>query len=364
MILLAGASVAVLASTAADAVTFTFTGSVQTFNVTQTGLYDLRALGGQGGNGPNTQQGGAGAAVYGRFALNSGDVLSIVVGGKGGNSVLFAGGGGGTFIYKDLATPLAIAGGGGGSSFKAMGGRAGGTSYTDFSPPGNGVFSGAFDGCGYSNDATNSVSGGGGGGNTCVNDDPPFFGGRGGGSTGGQAGTFSPDGFGGEGGGSSSFDRTGLNDGEGGGGGGGFFGSGSDSKSGVAGGFGGPAGFLGGGNGGFGGGGGGGGIGGYSGGAGGGGGFSGGGGGASGYAGGAGGSFLAPIGSNFCVTGVGSYYCGFDQDIFGNSYGNGLATIDLFSATGAVPEPSTWAMLITGFGGIGAMLRRRRLRTA
>lgn len=28
--------------------------------------------------------------------------------------------------------------------------------------------------------------------------------------------------------------------------------------------------------------------------------------------------------------------------------------------TGAVPEPTTWALMITGFGGAGAMLRRRR----
>ena len=29
-------------------------------------------------------------------------------------------------------------------------------------------------------------------------------------------------------------------------------------------------------------------------------------------------------------------------------------------ATGAVPEPATWAMLICGFGGVGSILRRRR----
>jgi hypothetical protein len=31
-------------------------------------------------------------------------------------------------------------------------------------------------------------------------------------------------------------------------------------------------------------------------------------------------------------------------------------------ATGGVPEPATWAMLIAGFGGVGAMMRRRRSR--
>ena len=30
------------------------------------------------------------------------------------------------------------------------------------------------------------------------------------------------------------------------------------------------------------------------------------------------------------------------------------------SATGPVPEPATWAMILTGFGGIGALVRRRR----
>jgi hypothetical protein len=33
------------------------------------------------------------------------------------------------------------------------------------------------------------------------------------------------------------------------------------------------------------------------------------------------------------------------------------------SATGAVPEPATWAMMLLGFGGLGAILRRQR-RTA
>jgi opacity protein-like surface antigen len=33
-------------------------------------------------------------------------------------------------------------------------------------------------------------------------------------------------------------------------------------------------------------------------------------------------------------------------------------------ATGGVPEPATWAMMLTGFGGLGAVLRRRRLHGA
>jgi hypothetical protein len=34
------------------------------------------------------------------------------------------------------------------------------------------------------------------------------------------------------------------------------------------------------------------------------------------------------------------------------------------TSVGAVPEPGTWAMLIAGFGLVGAMVRRKRLRTA
>ena len=28
--------------------------------------------------------------------------------------------------------------------------------------------------------------------------------------------------------------------------------------------------------------------------------------------------------------------------------------------SGGVPEPATWAMMLTGFGGLGALMRRRR----
>jgi len=44
----------------------------------------------------------------------------------------------------------------------------------------------------------------------------------------------------------------------------------------------------------------------------------------------------------------------------------GPMTFDNFSVTGsaAVPEPGTWALMILGFGGAGAALRRRRTATA
>jgi hypothetical protein len=41
-----------------------------------------------------------------------------------------------------------------------------------------------------------------------------------------------------------------------------------------------------------------------------------------------------------------------------------IAAIDGISLTGGVPEPASWALMLTGFGGLGVVLRRRRSRTA
>jgi hypothetical protein len=38
----------------------------------------------------------------------------------------------------------------------------------------------------------------------------------------------------------------------------------------------------------------------------------------------------------------------------------GFVTATSSALAGAVPEPATWAMMLVGFGGLGAMLRRRR----
>ena len=34
--------------------------------------------------------------------------------------------------------------------------------------------------------------------------------------------------------------------------------------------------------------------------------------------------------------------------------------VDRSDLTAGVPEPATWALMILGFGGVGALLRRRR----
>lgn len=284
-----GALIAAFTASAADAASFVYTGSVQSFVVTQNGLYDLVAAGAQGG-GINA---GLGARVSGRLALTSGTTLYVVVGGQGtdigGPVVKAGGGGGGTFIYKNLSTPLVVAGGGSGHAFTVAG--------------------------------NNGVVGTRGGDATCISGGVSF------GGTGGSDGN---------GGGGCAL---------GAGGGGGFLSNGGAGNDSGTGGAGGPGGFVGGANGGGFGGGGGARISSISGG--GGGGYSGGGGGGGLQSGGGGGSFLAASATNRFLESP--------RNLF-----NGSATIDLFSVTGGVPEPSSWAMLITGFGGIGTMLRRRR----
>lgn len=44
----------------------------------------------------------------------------------------------------------------------------------------------------------------------------------------------------------------------------------------------------------------------------------------------------------------------------GRSFDVGLDNVSLLSATGAVPEPATWAMMLMGFGLMGFGLRNRR----
>jgi hypothetical protein len=42
-----------------------------------------------------------------------------------------------------------------------------------------------------------------------------------------------------------------------------------------------------------------------------------------------------------------------------NTYFNGTYSISTVSGVSVVPEPSTWAMMILGFAGVGAMAYRR-----
>ena len=131
-------------------------GVIQTFTVPRTTLYQIKAWGARGGTHsynygyrPGTYYGGRGAFTEGKFRLNKGTVLNIVVGQRGGNSVEVkggrstsltaaqlglsvednagTGGGGGSFVYTTGNTLLLAAGGGGGASggFNGVDGQAG-----------------------------------------------------------------------------------------------------------------------------------------------------------------------------------------------------------------------------------------------
>jgi len=77
-----------------------------------------------------------------------------------------------------------------------------------------------------------------------------------------------------------------------------------------------------------------------------------------------GGVFPAP--GTFPLPGLFVGYTSAGNDIYGIGIGPGAASNDSFAiddlrfaAGGGVPEPATWAMMLMGFGGLGAVLRRR-----
>ena len=52
---------------------------------------------------------------------------------------------------------------------------------------------------------------------------------------------------------------------------------------------------------------------------------------------------------------------GYDRVVLSQNGGGGFELDNVTIGTGAVPEPATWAMLIAGFGIVGAAARRRRI---
>jgi hypothetical protein len=283
---------------------FTFTGSIQSYTVPTTGIYDITLAGAQGGPGGLSMVGGEGAVLSGDISLTAGEVLKIVVGGQGGSGVpgeSGGGGGGGSFVYTisslGALDPLIVAGGGGGGS--SSGGGSGQTG-TD-----------GQNGFGFDAGAGGTAGGGGSGGT--------FFPGANGGGGAGWLGN----------GGNGTSAST-----EPGGGGGSDSSATNPFAGGAAGGFGGIGGFGGGGGGDIGGGGGG------------------------GYSGGGGGSGAGDAGG-----GGGSYY---DASLFvgspsiaANNTGDGYFSI--VPAASATPEPSS--ILLLGIGGVSFAVygwRRRK----
>jgi hypothetical protein len=203
---------------------------IQEWTVPVTGTYVIEAVGARGGKHPSVDKfPGAGAYVRGKFSLNSGDVIKILVGQIGeSSSGSTSGGGGGSFVVLDQNnTPLVVAGGGGGLGYGPNAEVvSGGNSETVGLPSWEGIGhgtngqagTGSAPGGGFFNDNSNSgksflnggegynasIDGGfGGGGGTSNN----YKGGGGGGYSGG-GGTGGYGGGGGGGGGSFSADTN------------------------------------------------------------------------------------------------------------------------------------------------------------
>jgi Hint domain len=205
--------------------TITYTGTIETFTVQETGTYDIIAFGAAGGAYGGGGAGGLGAEIGGDIALTANETLEIVVGqagnyGDGGG--VGGGGGGGTFVIElknaagvTVDTPLVVAGGGGGAyANNGSGANVGTFGYTgsDGAPGGTNGGGGA--------DGGSGGGGGGGGFRASGGSDPGGSGGGGGFSTGFAGGaTAGGGGYGGFGGGGGG----GFN---GGGGGGGYSGGG------------------------------------------------------------------------------------------------------------------------------------------
>jgi hypothetical protein len=168
----------------------------------------------------------------------------------------------------------------------------------------------------------------GGAGGAAVGDGGPGLAGTGGGTGGNSGGTGGVGGTGGGAGDRTASGGAGVTAGSAGYGGNGGFGAGSGGKfpdGGAGNPAGGPGGFGGGGGGGL------------------------GGGGGSGFSGG-GGSYLSKLFTDPVLTRGGA-----------SRGGNGSISVDLLKA---VPEPSTWAMMLMGFAGLGWLAHMRRRKTS
>ncbi len=144
---------------------------IQVWTAPQSGYYDIEAAGAGGGLGKDHATNvysngipGKGARVSGRFYLNQGDVLHIIVGQKGSEALGYwqkgGGGGGGTFVVRADGTALLVAGGGGGA------GRYNGMNGGDGVTGPNGTAGGGTGGAGGTNGSGGSTCNCGYGGNS------------------------------------------------------------------------------------------------------------------------------------------------------------------------------------------------------
>jgi hypothetical protein len=230
-------------SSASIVADFSYLGSVQTFTVPVTGVYNILAYGAGGGTTADAIPdpiGGFGAEIAGDFQLTAGEVLNIYTGAQGPLvGYQGAGGGGGTFVVLTGASPtlLIAAGGGGGSGENDDGGDASITTTAGSGTLGGGA--GGSNGNGGSVDSSSSTGAGGGGAGYFTAGATPTGAdsGAGGGTypvfTGGAGYNSSDGGFGGAGGGGGNPVDASVG---GGGGGGGYSGGGGGGAAGGGGG--------------------------------------------------------------------------------------------------------------------------------
>ena len=228
--------------------TFSYTGSLQYYTV-PSGVSSVTIVskGAQGGGDTYiSATGGTGAIITGTFAVTTGQVLAVMVGGQGTTAQYVGGGGGGSFVWDNSTSTLYIAAGGGGGAgvnwpSSAINGIAGSTT-TSGTNGGGGMSSGAGTG-GYGGVAPTGyvdwAAGGAGwlsAGNNgtlefctynSIGGSTPLSGGAGG-SGGGDYPNNAPGGYGGGGGGNA---RCGA---IGGGGGGGYSGGGAGAETSYA----------------------------------------------------------------------------------------------------------------------------------
>ena len=97
---------------------------IQLWTVPTSGIWSIEARGASGADGilvggsVNRKRGGFGAVVKGKFVLEKGKILKVLIGQEGSRDPVAAhrpgAGGGGTFVIYEDGKPLLVAGGGGG----------------------------------------------------------------------------------------------------------------------------------------------------------------------------------------------------------------------------------------------------------
>ena len=111
-----------------EAFNFYVDNGYQIFTVNKNGIYNITAIGAQGGNGGTDSKiirGGFAARVSGEFSLKKGDVVKVLIGQKGSTGIYngnhFGGGGGGTYVSTINNEPLIVGAGGNGTNINYTG---------------------------------------------------------------------------------------------------------------------------------------------------------------------------------------------------------------------------------------------------